>query len=782
MQMITEGLENKRTYSLRDFTRLAIAFFCTLIVLGLYQQLRLYAQGVLDSVIGKSWFLLVLHHLGYAAIAVLPLAFLFNFLENKRISLGFRSVRWILLFLLLFEGFLIEFYVTHFEILGQGFADIYATRTSFAEWMLALAVLMPICLGSYWLFYKISSSTYRLIGRMYPFTIILFSLFLATQFSTKKPVNENKTQHLLVDIASGWIEEDRYAGAEEYPLSSEFIPDTGLSSYFHFGDTPPNLVFVIMDGLGSEFVGPDASYKAFAPFLNSLSQESLFWPNHLSNTAESHASLPSILGSLPFGEAGFNMAEGPVNRNTLLGILKTNGYSTSFNYGGNTALYKWDKFLFEDRIDQILDNKGFGEGYEKQETDAAGVTLGYPDMELFRKWLGERSDPDTPFAEVFFTLSTKKPFLIPRRDYYLDQVKLMAEDEGTLSQISGQIRRNKEILASVLYADEALKKFIERFKGLPYYQNTIFVITGSHMMAEISGLDPLSRYKVPLIIYSPLNTKPEIFRNMVSHMDISPAILGSLKDSYNIQVPGATGFLGNGLIPQKDADINKQIPLLRHASNIKDFIRGKYLLSDGFTYKIGPNLSLSDSENETEESEVIAAFSQFKGINKYVVEQNKLIPESSVLFTQTARRPSNQEMIWINSVFNGSDYDNAYETARALAHDGDRERALLLCSYILSQVPGHADTEILMGRIHAWAGDYKTAIEILETAVLKYPVYTDAYAALLDVYFWAGKKGKTEMLERKMIQNRLYSEDLKNKLNRIKSAEVSTQTSLEFSE
>ena len=153
-----------------------------------------------------------------------------------------------------------------------------------------------------------------------------------------------------------------------------------------------------------------------------------------------------------------------------------------------------------------------------------------------------------------------------------------------------------------------------------------------------------------------------------------------------------------------------------------------------------------------------------------MVKQNRLIPDSAVLFTQNARTPTKQEMIWINSVFNGSDFDNAYETARSLAFDGERDRALLLCSYILSQAPGHADTEILMGRIHAWEGAYDEAIEILETAVMKYPVYSDAYGALLDAYFWSGQKGKIDMFEKWIKRYHLYGGDL---VNKIKSCKIS---------
>ena len=46
---------------LRDFTRLILAFFLCLCTMSLYQNIRLYGSGVLDSVLNKSFLLLVVH-------------------------------------------------------------------------------------------------------------------------------------------------------------------------------------------------------------------------------------------------------------------------------------------------------------------------------------------------------------------------------------------------------------------------------------------------------------------------------------------------------------------------------------------------------------------------------------------------------------------------------------------------------------------------------------------------------------------------------------------------
>ena len=757
--------KNKETRTLRDFTRLLIAFYGALVVLAIYQQLRLYISGVLDLVLGKSFFLLILHHLGFAALIALPLAFFFKALERKKDSLGFRITKWALIFLLLAEGLLIEYYVRNYEILGEGFISIYGANTSIGSFFFQLSILTSICLGSFYLFYRITSSTYKIIGRMYPFTIILFSLFLATLYSEKKPINENKTQHLIVHATSHALDLNKYNGSKEYPMLVDYSPDKSLLPYIDLGDQPPNLVFIILEGVGSDFIGDSALYKGFMPKLNALTRESLYWPHHLSNTGEGHASLATILGSLPFGEAGFNKAPNRINRNTVLGILKKNGYFSSFNFGGNSALYQWDKFLFEDRIDNFLDVKGFGPEYELQAEDAAGVTLGYPDGELYRKYFEDASGMDMPFIDVFFTLSTRKPFNIPDKTYYEDEVQRILKKGIENQKVRKIIKKNSEAFASLLYADRKLADFLDAFKDHPAYSNTIFVITGSHNLTELPPQDAISKYRVPLLIHSPLLKGPEKFTDLVSHADIVPSILGLLRGQYSLNIPSKVSFLGTGLRNSSSSNKNKIIPLFRHSYNIRDFVSGPYFYSDGNLQKINRDFILTDTD-DSELARVKEEFQQFKAVNKYVVNENKLIPANLTLFAQLAHDPTKEEMIWINSVFNGSDFDNAYKTARKLALDGDYDRALMLAAYILNKVPGHADTEILMGRIHAWRGNYKIATEILEGAVLKYPVYTDAYSALLDVYFWSGKNERALLLQRQIDRNNIENDELKNKMER----------------
>lgn len=767
MQVKEEVPKHNDKKTLKDFIPLVIAFFGSLSFLSFYQNVHLYFNGVLDAVMTKSLFWYLLNQTGFVAICALLLAFVFNFLEGKRANLGYRAVKFIFLLLLLAEGLLMSNYIINYDVLGFDWFLDDKPIANLETVLLYGLILFPF---SGWLFIflaKITRPAYALIGKMYPFTIVVFSLFLATLNTEKKPISENKMQHLLTGFASGMSLQQAYRGTAEYPLLRPFEEMDVLGTHFDRHPQTPNIVILILEGVGSDFVGTKAQYSGFMPFLESLKDNSLFWENFVSNTGESFAAMPTIIGSLPFGKNGFTNLETPINRNTLFGILKHSGYTTSFNFGGNTALHQYDRFLDEERVDNIMDWKSFDPEDQLQERDAAGISLGYPDKAVFEKWASYGIDSKKPKLEVFLTLSAAYPFSIPNAKEYRDKVDMILKTSHKTSQIAKRIKSNKKMFASMLYTDDALAAFFKRYSERTDFENTIFIVTGSQNQTSLSAENELSRYRVPLLIYSPLLKAPKTISGIASHADIAPSLIAYLYQNHALKVPSKTAWIGGSLIPDRDLGRRKAIPLFRNRNTIQDLIYGPYFSTSGHLYMLGRDMELV-SQSNAPKKEIKEALAQFKAVNEYVTAQNKILPEQ--LSTYPVKKPgfTKQEMVWINSVLNGRDLDRAYDTARELGFNKEWERAILLCQYILSQVPRHADAEILLGRIYAWKADYERAMVILEEAVRKYPVYTDGYLALLDVYFWAGKNEKALHLLYPIERNNIQSPDIIKKMDRAK--------------
>ncbi|MDB2606575.1 sulfatase-like hydrolase/transferase [Zobellia sp.] len=755
-------------YSLKHYTRLMISFFGSLLVLTIYQYTTLYFKGVVDVIFGASFLIAVVHQIGFTSLIGIVLAFPFNFWENLRPRYGFKLIFVLLLILLIIEAMLISYFCTALvplgsDLLGYSFNDIQMTiaNSGGISWVLPIAFVFII--GMFYGFYKLTSKHYHHISKMYPFTIILFSMFMATLFIEGKPINHNKTQYLALNLYDTSTEDNSYNADVEYPLIKSKPTQNVLGDYFELKEEKPNVVFIMVEGLGRDFVGEGAEYGGFTPFLDSLTTKSLYWENCLSNTGRTFGVLPSLLGSLPFGKSGFMELEKYPNKLTLFSILKNNGYYTSFYQGTNSSFDNVDRFLTSENVDFVLDKSGFGSNYQMQAEDAAGASWGYPDKELFKKSLNLPRDAQQPRMEVYMTISTHEPFIPPKQDFFEAKVEKIVAQGNYKGKIKKVIDKNSNVFATLLYTDDALEYALEEYKKQPNYDNTIFIITGDHRLIPIPQRNNVSRFHVPLIIYSPLLKKTKKMSAVNSHFDVTPTLLSLLESKYELKMPKKVAWMGGALDMNEEFRSVKNIPLMRNKNELKEFVNAEKVYSNGSIYSLDKNMDLNSSFGGSNSESKLKAF---KSMNAYVTKNNKIIPDSLAIFSVKKEKFTDSEIIWINSVYNGQNFDKVYKIARELAFEREYEKSLLLSRYILSEAPSHIDTKILTGRVNVWQGNYKKSIEILRSCIKMNPNYIDSYAALFDVYFWSERSKDALELVDMVYQNSSSAHEIKDKIQR----------------
>src|SRR5690606_12026933 len=170
----------------------------------------------------------------------------------------------------------------------------------------------------------------------------------------------------------------------DYPfLHKADYPDV-LSPYFDSVSTAPDIVFILVESLGKAYSGKDAYLGSFTPFLDSLESHSLVWTNAISSTGRTFGLLPGLFAGLPYGEKGFlELYQDYPLHESLLSILKDNGYNTSFFTGSDLSFDNERNFLEYAKVDQLIESKNFPPEYEKM-ASTTGFTWGYGDKELFR--------------------------------------------------------------------------------------------------------------------------------------------------------------------------------------------------------------------------------------------------------------------------------------------------------------------------------------------------------------------------------------------------------------
>ena len=118
---------------------------------------------------------------------------------------------------------------------------------------------------------------------------------------------------------------------------------------------PPNLVFIVVEGLGRNFSGPGARLGSFTPFLDQLAKRSLYFENFLSGQGRTFGVLSTLFASMPFGENGMEALGSRIPRHqSLLGILKGQGYRLNYYSGSKLEFDNQGLFLRGEGVDTLV--------------------------------------------------------------------------------------------------------------------------------------------------------------------------------------------------------------------------------------------------------------------------------------------------------------------------------------------------------------------------------------------------------------------------------------------
>jgi len=420
-----------------------------------------------------------------------------------------------------------------------------------------------------------------------------------------------------------------FVDEENFPFLHKEVTNDVLTPFFTPQEKAPNIVIIVVEGLGRAFTNEGAYLGNFTPFLSDLAEDGLYWKNFLSQGGRTFAVLPSLLGSLPFAENGYlGMGNNMPKHLSLLNTLKYNGYNTSFYYAGDANFDNMELYLKANKIDELRDEKTFPSGYKKLPQNN-GFSWGYNDKELYRYFLNSRNElEEKPQLSVLLTVTTHSPFLIDEVDKYNakfeERLNFLRLDESEKEQY----RNYSKQYVTIMYADDALKSFFEEYKKREDYDNTIFLITGDHRIPEIPMSTKIDRYHVPLIIYSPLLKRTAEIESISTHYNVTPSILSYLKTNHEIKLPEYTSWVGQGLDTTRSFQNIHYLPLMQTKTNLDDFIMGEYHLSGDNLYKMNKELGEEVVNDEVEKDRLKGAFELFKQRNSQIIIGKQIIPDS----------------------------------------------------------------------------------------------------------------------------------------------------------
>ncbi len=269
----------------------------------------------------------------------------------------------------------------------------------------------------------------------------------------------------------------------------------------------PNIVVLILESVGKEYVGYFNQGKGYTPFIDSLMKSSLVYTHAYANGKRSIEGIPAVVASLPtWMDNDYMSSYYQSNQLKSLGAyLQDFGYQTSFYHGGKNGTMSFDNFTAITKGGEYF---GLNEYPNKADFDQHWGIFDEPYLQYFANQLSSNKQP---FYASLFTLSSHHPYSIPAH--------LSAKfTEGTLP-----------IHRTIKYADYALQQFFAKAKNEPWFNNTIFIITADHSAENEKPYYQTTqgKYEIPLFVYSANSqlVKPSINDTTIQQIDILPMAL-----------------------------------------------------------------------------------------------------------------------------------------------------------------------------------------------------------------------------------------------------------------
>ena len=277
-----------------------------------------------------------------------------------------------------------------------------------------------------------------------------------------------------------------------------------------------NIVIFILESFSREFVGSlnkqlnNGQYKGYTPFLDSLISRSLVFPNAFANGRKSIDAIPSITASIPALVLPYVISERSGNRiNSLAGLLSKEGYQSSFFHGAPNGSMGFDAFAKIAGFQNYIGKNEYGND------DGFDGVWGIWDEPFFQFFADEMNKMKEPFLTTIFSVSSHHPFKVPA------QYKEKFPEE------------NIPLQKCIRYTDFALKEFFDKASKMPWFKNTLFVITSDHCaQSELKEYKTsVNYYAVPLIFYKGDGSLSGKDESLAQQIDIMPSVLGYLNYS-----------------------------------------------------------------------------------------------------------------------------------------------------------------------------------------------------------------------------------------------------------
>ena len=301
------------------------------------------------------------------------------------------------------------------------------------------------------------------------------------------------------DTYNFYDEEERSALFDSLYTTDGTISDTLLKS------TRPNIVTIILEGMGSVFID-ELGGKSIAKNFSKLCSEGVLFTNCYANSYRTDRGLISLLS----GYSSFpqiSVMKSPVKSQSLPAIassLSKAGYHNTFLYGGDINFTNMKSYIFSGGYNTLMADTDFPSEAKKHQ-------WGVNDDVTFDTLCSiiDRQPKDRNWHVTLLTLSSHEPWIVPHNSI-----------------------PDEKIANAFAYTDSCLGVFVDKMKKSAEWENMLIICVPDHTVSSYprdADRTDRRRNHIPLLMLGGAVKEPKRIEALCNQSDLAATLLAQLQ-------------------------------------------------------------------------------------------------------------------------------------------------------------------------------------------------------------------------------------------------------------
>lgn len=266
----------------------------------------------------------------------------------------------------------------------------------------------------------------------------------------------------------------------------------------------PNILLIILESFTANAIEAVGGEPGITPRLNKLCEEGILFTNLYANSFRTDRGLVAILNGY-LAQPTTSIMKYPAKSQTLPSIAKSlrkEGYNTDMLYGGDINFTNMQSYFYSTGYNRITADRDFPLTSRLSKWGANDdITFSH----LYEE-IKSRPTDSQPWLSTFLTLSSHEPFEVPY--HHLEH----------------------PYLNSVAFTDSCVGDFIDRFKQLPAWKNTLIIFIADHGYRYPDNLNEFEprRYHIPMLWIGGAITSPRKIDTYANQTDLAATLMNQL--------------------------------------------------------------------------------------------------------------------------------------------------------------------------------------------------------------------------------------------------------------